>query len=390
MSNTSKPLKPTHKTYQLLYAKSSNRCAFPKCPNPISDGPILLGEVAHIKAESPGGPRYDAGQTPEERRSYENLILLCGVHHKFVDDDEEAYTVERLLKMKRDHEAKAFQMDEIETEYVVGLLVAGDISVTAINPNNSITAGIFHQTIHHNYGNGEGPQLGPQVYTGVRPQNGESRYREKGKPLGRTRGIMPFDNGLKDEIFDEDGACFWFRLMPLSDPKREWTVHELTTAAGGHGAFLLTSIRGHIEYPFVAPDGIGRYMSIEAQKAYTSTFLFRRGEIWSIDSQRISNWIPISEIRVRLPNLLEKSVQVLERLGLEKPYQCILGLEGVEGYELVYDINHSTQQYHPPLFAERVKTQALYQTVEDIPAIIEAFSKQVFAEANLPLPNGLV
>lgn len=200
---------------------------------------------------------------------------------------------------------------------------------------------------------------------------------------------MPFDNGLKDEILDEEGACFWFRLVPSSDPKCEWTVHDLTTAAGGHGGLLLTSIRGHIEYPFVAPDGIGRYMSIDPGKAYTSTFLFRKGELWSIDSQRISNWIPISEIRVRLPNLIEKSVQILERLGLEKPYQCIVGLEGVEGYELIYDVNHTTQQCHPPLFAERVKIQVPYQTAEDIPKIVEAFSKQVFAEANLPLPLGL-
>ncbi len=347
-----------------------------------------MGEAAHIKAESPGGPRYDLSQTQEERRAYENLILLCGVHHKFVDDDEEAYTVERLQKMKRDHEAKATQIDETEAEYVADLLVAGDLNVTAINPTNSITAGVFNQTVH-NYGNGDTSRSAPESYAGVRPQSGEGRYRKKGQPLGRARGVMPFDNGLKDEILDEEGACFWFRLVPSSDPKCEWTVHDLTTAAGGHGGLLLTSIRGHIEYPFVAPDGIGRYMSIDPGKAYTSTFLFRKGELWSIDSQRISNWIPISEIRVRLPNLIEKSVQILERLGLEKPYQCIVGLEGVEGYELIYDVNHTTQQCHPPLFAERVKIQVPYQTAEDIPKIVEAFSKQVFAEANLPLPLGL-
>ena len=87
---------PTHRTFNLLYARSGNRCAFPKCPNQITLNETLLGEVAHIKAASPNGPRYDAAQTDEERRSYGNLILLCGVHHKFVDDDEEAYTVSRL------------------------------------------------------------------------------------------------------------------------------------------------------------------------------------------------------------------------------------------------------------------------------------------------------
>ena len=41
--------RPTPRTYQLLYAKSGNRCAFPGCPLPISDGETLFGEAAHIK-----------------------------------------------------------------------------------------------------------------------------------------------------------------------------------------------------------------------------------------------------------------------------------------------------------------------------------------------------
>ena len=69
--------------------------------------------------------------------------------------------------------------------------------------------------------------------------------------------------------------------------------------------------------------------------------------------------------------------------------QCIVGLEDVEGFQLVYDVNRSPQPYRPPLLAERVKIQAPYETPEDIGKIVEAFSKQVFAEANLPLPAGL-
>ncbi len=37
--------------------------------------------------------------------AYENLILLCGVHHKLVDDQSETYTRELLLSMKTNHEA---------------------------------------------------------------------------------------------------------------------------------------------------------------------------------------------------------------------------------------------------------------------------------------------
>lgn len=50
---------------RLLFAKSGNRCAFPgweKLLAAVSEGqPVLLGEMAHIVAESPEGPR---GQSP--------------------------------------------------------------------------------------------------------------------------------------------------------------------------------------------------------------------------------------------------------------------------------------------------------------------------------------
>jgi hypothetical protein len=59
----------------------------------IVQGDTLVGEICHIKAANPGGPRCDANQTAAERHGYDNLILLCGTHHTVIDDDEEAYTV---------------------------------------------------------------------------------------------------------------------------------------------------------------------------------------------------------------------------------------------------------------------------------------------------------
>jgi hypothetical protein len=47
----------------------------------------LFDEAAHIKSGRPGGPRYDPNQIPEECCHFDNLILLCGVHHKCVAAD---------------------------------------------------------------------------------------------------------------------------------------------------------------------------------------------------------------------------------------------------------------------------------------------------------------
>jgi hypothetical protein len=34
------------------------------------------------------------------RHGFDSLILMCGVHHKVIDDDEESYTVQRLTGLK--------------------------------------------------------------------------------------------------------------------------------------------------------------------------------------------------------------------------------------------------------------------------------------------------
>jgi len=96
---------PSQKTVKRLFAVSGNRCAFPNCRTEIVNEGTILGEICHIKSAKPNGPRYDNLQSPEDHHSYDNLTLLCANHDTVVDDDEEAYTVERLAKMKRDHEA---------------------------------------------------------------------------------------------------------------------------------------------------------------------------------------------------------------------------------------------------------------------------------------------
>lgn len=105
------PSTPRESTIRKLFALSSNRCAFPGCQTAIVDGAAgtILGEVCHIHAQKEGGPRFDAGQTAERRHSGENLMLLCGVHHKLVDAKENAlrYSAEALLAMKAQHEAGA-------------------------------------------------------------------------------------------------------------------------------------------------------------------------------------------------------------------------------------------------------------------------------------------
>jgi hypothetical protein len=126
---------------KLLFARSGNRCAFPKCTSPIAQGDTLTGEVCHIKAQKPDWPRYHAAQTPKERHAYDNLILLCPTHHAVIDDDDETYTVERLQRMKVDHETRVLPASEQQTSRIADLFVQQGANLAEAG---GLAAGIIH------------------------------------------------------------------------------------------------------------------------------------------------------------------------------------------------------------------------------------------------------
>ncbi|MER9746152.1 hypothetical protein [Mesorhizobium sp. M0140] len=69
-----------------------------------TDDPALVGEMAHMVAESEDGPRGVSPLTPEQRDLYGNLILLCRNHHGEIDRQPATWPVERLHQIKADHE----------------------------------------------------------------------------------------------------------------------------------------------------------------------------------------------------------------------------------------------------------------------------------------------
>lgn len=140
------PTRPGDGAIKQLFARSGNRCAYPRCPVEIVQGDTVVGEVCHIRAAWPDGRRHDPRQSPRERHAYGNLILLCRIHHTVIDDDPEAYTVERLLKMKADHERQAARLEPSAIEHATRLLV--NQSVISVNQSGGVTAHTVHQTIH--------------------------------------------------------------------------------------------------------------------------------------------------------------------------------------------------------------------------------------------------
>ena len=94
-----------------------------------TDDESLVGEACHIVAQSSDGPRGDSPLSPEQRDKYGNLILLCNIHHKQVDDQPNTFTVPELQRLKNAHETWVRQSlttydpakqrdDEIYADYI--------------------------------------------------------------------------------------------------------------------------------------------------------------------------------------------------------------------------------------------------------------------------------
>lgn len=138
---------PKLSTIKSLFARSRNTCAFPGCSSPIAEtNDVVTGEVCHIKANKPGGPRYDPKQTDDDRHSDSNLILLCSRHHTLVDADSAKYTVDALIKMKLEHQESGtppipIGIDKIAIQllnnYEIRVSVADNSGVVSINSPNS-------------------------------------------------------------------------------------------------------------------------------------------------------------------------------------------------------------------------------------------------------------
>jgi hypothetical protein len=77
-------------------------CRKQLCPYPVPKA--ILGQMCHIVAEAPSGPRGHHLLPLAERNTYPNLILLCAEHHIIIDNDPASWPVDRLLRVKKDHE----------------------------------------------------------------------------------------------------------------------------------------------------------------------------------------------------------------------------------------------------------------------------------------------
>lgn len=95
------------KVKRLLLSDGLGFCAAPECNNKIDFKKTRLGECAHIIPRKVGShPREDYLTPLEDRKNESNLLYLCEMHHKIIDNIEyaEQYTTDIIKEWKRNHE----------------------------------------------------------------------------------------------------------------------------------------------------------------------------------------------------------------------------------------------------------------------------------------------
>jgi len=99
-------LPPLETTIKTLFALSGNLCSFPGCQSPvINEMGDVVAQIVHNRGVKPGSPRFDATQSPEDRRDISNLTIMCYPHHQETND-EARFPVERMREIKELHEAR--------------------------------------------------------------------------------------------------------------------------------------------------------------------------------------------------------------------------------------------------------------------------------------------
>lgn len=99
---------PGEKARLLVWGRAAGRCQYTNCGKRL-DQDLISGELgknfaylAHNVASSPGGVRGHPDRSHELADDPDNIVLMCDIHHRVIDDERNAgtYSVEAVRAMK--------------------------------------------------------------------------------------------------------------------------------------------------------------------------------------------------------------------------------------------------------------------------------------------------
>ena len=223
---------------KLLWGLAAARCAFPGPPHcralcveaaTAEEPAASLGVIAHIVAHADEGPRANPAMPLEERDSYGNWVLLCDRHARVVDVQPRTYSVEDLLRWKREHEkwvheSLTHEMPEVgfaELEIVTQALLgtpqppATDLGV--LNPRDKMDRNGLTQRVHYEL------TLGLGKSREVRDFVGHVAVRDSDFPERLKQGFLAEYHRLREQGIDGDALFEGLRAF-AGGRRREFRV----------------------------------------------------------------------------------------------------------------------------------------------------------------------
>lgn len=140
----------TTPTIKRLFLLSGNQCAEPGCSKALlaKDEKSIIAKICHIEAASEKGPRYRAEMGDDDRRHFDNLLLLCDECHIIVDnkENEGKYPVALLKEWKKNHEGKQIEALSKNTSLLsIAINAIADIDLDdCVNSDDNMSISALH------------------------------------------------------------------------------------------------------------------------------------------------------------------------------------------------------------------------------------------------------
>jgi hypothetical protein len=167
--------------------------------------------------------------------------------------------------------------------------------------------------------------------------NGKARFRAAGEPIGVVRDSMLRRMGAADAspVYLAEGAAVWLRLIPGNDPGRRWRNLELKQPATNLVMLPMMQNAGSSFDFLEAEDGCGYWATFQNSQTYAVAYVFNTGEVWITNSamSRVAEFFELDE--EGFARTLDGGATFLKLIGCNKPYQWVVGFEGIKGRQLV-------------------------------------------------------
>lgn len=140
-------------TRLLLFVRAGGRCEFDGCNKYLLRHHLTLtegnfGEMAHIVAFSPQGPRGAKRLSAKKLNAIANLMLLCPECHKLVDTHSDQYSVKTLRRFKQRHEERIQRLTGTQPDHETRVVILkAKIGEQAVD----LSPGEIHEAIAPRY-----------------------------------------------------------------------------------------------------------------------------------------------------------------------------------------------------------------------------------------------